>query len=53
MNITETNEMKARIEALEARVKALEMSQFGQKSANIPASHVANGQSHTLSLKKA
>lgn len=50
MNITETNELKAQIAALEARVTELEMSQLGQKSSNTPAPHVANRQ--VLSLNK-
>lgn len=53
MNISETNDLKARIHALEARVESLEKSLLGQKSANIPARDFSSVQNATLHLKKA
>jgi hypothetical protein len=52
MNITEANELRAKIKALEERMAVLEMSHSEQKAPESPAPHVANGQKPTLGLRK-
>lgn len=53
MNISESNELKARIAALEKRIEALEVSHSEQKSPEIAVRDFHNVQKTTLSLKKA